>query len=382
MKKYIIFFTLTLLVVACGGGGDDLESKKNLLLEKKQDMDKLKAEIATLEKEIADLDPSFKTGNEQKTLVSVIPVARDTFQHFVEVQGKVETDNNVILSAETGGVVRSILVSEGQGVGAGQVLIQQDNNVLQKNVAELETSLNLAKTVYERQKSLWEQKIGTEIQYLEAQNQVQALESRLQTIQAQMAQSSVRAPFSGIVDEVYIKKGQMAAPGTQVLRLVSQSGLRVVAEVSESYLGKVKIGDKVLVEFPSLEVEKEANIVMIGQVINPDNRTFRIEVAVPNVKGLLKPDLIAKVKFQNYQKENTVVVPTNLLQRDKTGDFVFILVKGEDGKTDVAKKINVERGETYLNKTEILSGLNGDEKLIKDGFRDVANGSKIEIAGS
>lgn len=370
MKKItsLFFLLLLLLLQACGGANDDLASKKKMLKEKQSQLEIIKAEIATLEKEIAALDPNFKKNNEQNVLVTLSTINQSTFTHFIEVKGKVETDNNVILSSETPGLVKALYVKEGQNVGAGQVLMNQDNSVVQRSIEEVKTAIDLANIVYEKQKSLWEQKIGTEIQYLQAKNNKERLEKQLQTLYAQLELSNVRAPFSGVIDEVFIKVGQNAMPGMQLMRLVSNSQMQVVADVSEKYLGKIKRGDAVTVEFPSLGIEKQATVSTIGQVINPDNRTFRIEVAISNDNDLLKPDLLATIRLKNYEKENAITVPTRLLQNDKSGYFVYIAVK--ENNVLKAKRIEVEKGESYKEKTLINKGLKGNEQLIDEGFRD------------
>ncbi len=367
-----------LLLLSCSKTQDnDLEAKKALLKEKKAALEKLNSEVNELEKEIAQLDPDFQSVG-KLTLVSVLTVGKSNFTHFVEVRGNVETDNNVILTAESMGLVKGIFVTEGQNVGQGQVLLRQENSVIQNSIEEVKSSLSLAEMVFQKQENLWNQKIGTEIQYLQAKNNKENIEKRLQTLYSQLELANVRAPFSGVVDEIFIKIGQSAGPGVQLMRLVSLNNIQVVADVSEVYLGKITRGDSVLIEFPSLGIEKTARILNIGQVINPDNRTFRIEAAVPNENNLLKPDLLATVKFKNYEKPNAVSIPTKYIQNDKAGDFVFVAEMKD--KDLIAKKIRIVRGETYKEMTLIKEGLKGTEKLIIDGFREVAEGSKLKIA--
>lgn len=382
MKHYLkyAFLIFTLILAACGGAKkDEVTTKKDLLKEKKKAMDQLKAEILILEKEISKLDPTFVSENVNVRLVTTLDVNSGSFASFQEVQGTVESDNNVVLSSETNGIVRTIAVSEGQYVGAGQLLVSQDSQVLLNNIEEVKKALELAEVRYNRQKNLWDQKIGTEFQYLETKNNMERLQKQLATLRSQVNMSNTTAPFAGYVDEIYIKRGQNAGPGTELLRLVSLSQVNVVAEVSEAYLTKVKRGDMVKVHFASIDVEQEAPITLIGQTINPDNRTFRIEVRVNNPNGLIKPDLLATVKIKEEDKPGVIVVPTDLIQDDTIGDFVFIVDK-QDNKM-VARKIRVIRGETYNNQTIIKEGLKGGEKLIKKGFRDVVDGSLIEIEG-
>ncbi len=373
MKYLLILFFV--ILTACGGG-NSLETKKSTLKEKKIALEKLNAEIRLLEKEITDAGNSKK---EEKTgtLVTIINLSNDNFTSYVEVQGTVKADNNMILTAESMGVIRTMNVSEGQAVGAGQVIAVQDNEVIQKTSAEVKSSLDLAEVVFKKQESLWEQKVGTEMQFLQAKNNKEGLERRLQTLQAQIRSSSIIAPFSGIVEELFMKRGQNAMPGMPVLRLVSTSQVKVVADVSESYLNKVKQGDNVKVYFPSLDKETDGTISLIGQTINPENRTFKAEIWLANMNGQLKPDLLARVRLKNYEKIQATAIPTNIIQKDKAGQFVFITDE-KNGKI-TAKKIRLKTGDTYKNRTEIKEGLQGTEKLIDDGFRDVTEGEEVKI---
>lgn len=380
MKKLTYFLILTLIVFlsACGGGNqNDLEDKKATLKEKKKQLDQISADVRVLEKEIQGLDPNFKTTREDATLVTAIKLKKQSFASYLEVQGTVESEKNIIISSETNGIIRSMPVEEGQFVAQGQLLIAQGSEVVSSQIAEAQTRLDLAEIVFQKRKNLWEQKIGTEIQYLEAKNNVDAIKRQLNTLGTQAGLSNTYAPFSGIVDKIMARRGQNAGPGSPLLRLVSTNQVNVLAEVSESYLGDVKVGDKVKIEFPSLKKEIEAPITRIGETINAENRTFMIEVKLSNPDRNLKPDLLAKVKLKDYTKSEAVIVTTNLIQRDKIGDYIFIITS-KDKKTS-AKKIYVTRGKTYNNQTEILKGLKGDETLINDGFREVVDGEVLKV---
>lgn len=387
IKTYLIALTLLVLVAACGGGdkggesGNILEVKAKLA-EKRKALDKLRADISKLEKKLEKLDPAYaKQKREAKTtLVTTLPVSKEPFTHFVEVRGKVTSDKNVILNAQTQGLVTYIAVQEGQFVSAGQSLVVQENSVLASSLEEVKTQLKLATALFNRQDKLWKQKIGTEIQYLQAKNNKEALERKIQTIQTQMALSSITAPFSGVVDEIFVKKGQNVGPMNQILRLVSLDQIQVQADVSEAYLGRINKGDKVKVKFPSLNMEQEAAIKNIGQIINPDNRTFRVELQLANPKRLLKPDLQAILELKDFTREEALVIPSNLIQRDKTGDFVYVLGK-EDGKA-MAKKVLIKTGGFFKNRTLVENGLKGDEMLIAQGFKDVTSGGLVKVTNA
>ncbi|TAF99317.1 MAG: efflux RND transporter periplasmic adaptor subunit [Cytophagia bacterium] len=373
--KYLSILLLILLATSCGSN-NTLESRKSLLKEKKIALEKLNAEIRILEKEI-DEAGNTKKDKTTGTLVTIINLSTDNFTSYIEVQGTVKADNNMILTAESMGIIRTMNVTEGQAVGAGQVIAIQDNDVIQKTIAEIKGSLELADVVFKKQQALWEQKVGTELQFLQAKNNKEGLEKRLQTLESQMRSSSIIAPFSGIVEELFMKKGQNAMPGAPILRLVSTSQVKVLADVSESYLNKVKQGDAVKVYFPSLEKEMDGTIALIGQTINPENRTFKAEIWLANNNGQLKPDLLARVRLKNYEKTQATVIPTNIIQKDKAGLFVFV-VDEKNGKT-IAKKIRLKTGDTYKNRTEIKEGLQGTEKLVDEGFREVTEGEEVKI---
>ena len=387
IKTHLIALALLVLVTACGGGDEGGKDGGALkvrteLNKKRTAFEKLRSEISKLEKKLEKIDPSYaKAKIEAKTtLVSTLPVSKEPFTHFVEVRGRVISDNNVILNAQTQGLVTYISVQEGQFVGAGQALVSQENSVLASTLQEVKTQLKLANAIFDRQNKLWKQKIGTEIQYLQAKNSKESLEGKIATIQVQMNLSSITAPFSGVVDEIFVKKGQNVGPMNQILRLVSLDRVQVQADVSERYLGRISKGDRVKVRFPSLDIERVAAIKTIGQIINPDNRTFRVELDMPNPKRLLKPDLQAVLELKDFTRKEALIVPTNLIQRDKTGDFVYVL-GNEDGKS-MAKKVAIKKGVDYKNRTMIESGLKGSELLIEQGFKDVTTGGLVKVTNT
>lgn len=367
-----------LLLAACGGNTDEIEAKKQQLATYKTEVNDLNQKISSLEQEIAAMDPSFAQQNRKATLVTTIPVQTKTFRHFVEVRGSVASRKNVTLSSEVPGRVQTIQVKEGQTVSKGQVLLILDAETTRNNIKELETALELATTRFERQSNLWEKNIGTEIQYLEAKNQKESLERSLATMRSQLAQSVLRAPFSGNIDRVMARVGEMAQPGVPLVRIVSLTDMYVEADLSESLLGKFHEGDSVEVRFPSLNKSIQTTISSIGQVISPNNRTFTIEVQLPENDDLLKPNLLAVVRISDFEAKDAVVVPTNLIQTDNSGDFIYIAKQGEEVME--AEKVRVERGLTYENETMIASGLQGGEKLIKEGFREVAEGVAVREA--
>ncbi len=366
-----------LAVIGCGGTENGLEGKKAELKEYREELKELKSKINSLEEEIAAEDPTA-LNRDKATLVTTEPVPIKTFRHFLEVRGSVTSDRNITISAEAPAMVQRVLVQEGERVKKGQVLIRQDAETSRRGLEELQTSLELATTRFERQKKLWDQKIGTEIQFLEAKNAKETLERRIAASRSQLSNYTIRAPFSGTIDKVFIKEGEMAQPGVPLVRLVSLQDMFIEADVSEAYLGEFQVGDTVEVTFPSLNKSLTSTISSIGEVIDQNNRTFSIEVKLPGDAKLLRPNLLAVLRIEDFHQPNAVVVPTDLILSDNQGDYLYVATE-QDGQLTAVKK-PVERGLTYNNETLITSGLTGDEQLIREGFREVAEGMAIKKA--
>lgn len=379
MKKIInlSFIALSLLAVACQEDSP-LAEKKAALAEKKSEMQSLKDEISELEKEIAAQDPDFARANRRAALVTTTGVMVKDFEHFVEVRGEVRSNSNVTISAETMGLISRIPVDEGRQVQKGAVLLNINANVLQSNMEEVKTQLELASSVYERQKNLWDQNIGSEIQFLEAKNRKEALERQLATLETQLNQSVVRAPFSGTIEEIMVRQGEMASAGMPLLRLVSLQDMYIKADVSENYIGKFKRGDEVEVTFPSLNRTITTTLASVGQVIDSRNRTFTIEARLPGETELLKPNLLAVLKVKDFEQDNAIVIPTNLIQRDGQGEFVYVVA--QQGEVAQARKKHIETGVTYQNQTMVQEGLDGEDVLVDQGFREVVDGMNLQIS--
>ena len=375
-KIVVLLAGLSFFAAACKS--DDLSEKKAELKEKKKALQELKAEIAALEEQIADADPAFGKQVREAQLITALPVKQETFNHFVEVSGEVQSEKNVLISAESMGVVEQVPVSEGQKVNKGQLLVSVNADVLRNNISEVRTQLDLATAVYERQKNLWEQKIGTEVQYLQTKANKDALENRLSMLQSQLAQAQARAPFSGTVEEVLVRVGEASSPGKPLVRLVSLQDMYVKADVSENFVGAFNKGDKVEIFFPSLNKTYESTITAVGQVINPNNRTFTIEARLPNDSELLRPNLLAVLKVKDFEQQNAIVVPTHLIQRDRKGEYVYV-VETKEGVKQVVKK-HVETGMSYNNETLVKSGLQPTDVLVNEGFREVSEGVAVKLA--
>jgi len=384
MKYIIPLLILAFAMAACNGAPgeeaypEDLEGKRELLKEKRQQLNEITETISQLESEIAELDPNVLAEN--RTMVTTKPLKRQDFEHFVEIQGTVQADDYVDVTSETAGRVLKLTVEEGDRVRAGQLIAKLDLEQLKKQMAELEKSLELATTVYERQKRLWDQNIGSEIQYLEAKNNKERLEKSMETLEFQMTKSEVYAPASGVVEQVIIQSGELASPGAPIVQILNPNKLKVVANVPESYLKAIQPGKQVKVEFPALDLEQEARISLIGNTIDPNNRTLEVEANISKGSSLLKPNLLAIMYLQDYKEEDVVTVPIETLQQEVGGkDYVFVKGEGEDGA--VAKKVYVKAGKSYGGEIIIEEGLTGDEVLIMEGARGLAENEQIKEKG-
>lgn len=364
------------LLSACGA--DDLDSKKTKLSELRTEASSISTQISQLEREISQLDPEFGKNDNNIILVTTTNIQPQFFEHKIEVRGTVESRKNVMVSAEIGGRIATIKVIEGQSVKKGEVLLSLDADIIRNNIAELHTSLELAKIVFERQSNLWNQKIGTEIQYLESKNKNESLERKLTTAKSQLAQATVRAPFSGSVDQIPVKVGEMATPGSPLIRIVNPNDMYIKSDVSETYIGKFKKGESVEVHFPSQNKDLISKISSVGQVINRNNRTFDVEIELSEVDFVLKPNQVSVLKMTDYINESAYSVPTKLIQRDNKGTFVYGAMKKDN--TLVAKKIHVETGLSFNSRTEITAGLQGNEIMIVKGFRDVTEGVEVKVS--
>ena len=365
---------LTLVIFSCEPT-DEIEAKKGELTEAKEQLFTLKSKISKLERELVEL--GVVEVNTNLTLVSTITIDQKPFYHNVDIRGAVQSRNNVLISAETPATVQKVLVVEGQQVRQGQLLITQDSEVLNRTINELESSLELATTMYERQKKLWEQNIGTEVQYLEMKNRKESLELKLATTKSQLNKTRIKAPFKGVIDMIDVRVGEMAQPGVPIIRLVSMSNMYIKADVSESFIGKFHKGQKVKVHFPSTDYTIHSKISSIGQVINPNNRTFEIEISIPANGAKVKPNMITILTLADYGNQNAMVVPTNIIQSDRIGKYAF-KVEEEDGNS-VVRRVDIEPGITYGNETEIKQGLNGGETLVLKGGIGLTEGGIVEV---
>ncbi|MCU0352889.1 MAG: efflux RND transporter periplasmic adaptor subunit [Cytophagales bacterium] len=356
-----------LAVVACQPA-----DKKTQLADLKKQKSEIEAQIAALETELG----ANKKEDTRVAVVSTQAVQPQTFKHFLEVQGTLESDKNINVTPKMGGSVTAVLVKEGDPVRAGQVLLTTDDATLRQNLAQLETAYELAKTTFERQQNLWNQKIGSEIQYLQAKNQKESMERQIATLNTQLAMTRVTSPINGTVNAVNVKIGEMAAPGAPVVQVVNLSDMKVTAKVADSYINSVKKGDPVMVKLPDIGEEMQAKLTFVGQVVNPMSRTFDIEVALPNRDNKLKPNLLAVVNINDKTKPNALVIDENLVQKTEQGNVVFVAVN-ENGKT-VAKARKVTVGLSYNGRVEVTEGLAAGDRIVTVGSQDLVDGQPVK----
>jgi len=348
--------------------------------DKKSELEKLKSEQTALSDKIKTLEEEIK--KEDTTTVSTAKfivvgfeeIKKKPFTHYIQVQGKIDSDKNVEISSSIGGSVDHVYVVKGQKVQAGTVLAKTDGEQILKGIDEVNKALELATQLYEKQKRLWEQQIGTEVQYLQAKNQKESLESKKATLQEQYSKTSIRAPFAGVIDEVYTREGQMLAPGMPAFRLVNANDLKLVANVSESYVSKVKVNQTAIVTFPDLnKKEIKSRVQVVGDVIDPVNRTFQVDLSLQQDKNAMKANMIAYIKIQDYTNPSVIVIPINLIQRNNNQNYIYVV----DG--NIAAKRFITLGQHYENSVEVVDGLKEGDKLITIGYQDLVEGQPIKF---
>jgi RND family efflux transporter MFP subunit len=364
-----MFFAL-LLPFACGKAPADKTSQLNELKAQKAT---LETQIATLEKELAAENPSAATA--KLKLVGVTEVKIAPFRHYIDLQGKIDADESVAVTSRVPGSLTRVLVKNGDNVRKGQLLATIDDALLIKSLDELNGNLKVADDIYNRQKGLWDQKIGTEVQYIQAKNAKESLERSITTLKEQMGMYKIYAPTNGTVDMVILKQGQAISPGLPLCNVANLNDLKIVGEVPEVYAAKVRKGDLVTVVFPDLNKEINSRVNYVSKTINPTGRTFTIECALPNGSDY-RANMVAILKIIDYQSPSAIVVPVNVLQTAEDGDFVFIAEKSAE-KQALVKKVTVKQGNNYNGQVEILSGLKKGDLLISTGYQDANNGETV-----
>ncbi len=376
MKK-VIFILSSIALVACGapeemGTMDELKSKKEALVSSRDSISTL---ISEVELQLAALDT-----NKVYDVVTSKLVEPSMFLHYFDVFGMVEADKSINLYTTASGTVKKIYVKNGQSVKKGQLLLSLDTDIMMSSLAELQTGLELAKTVFEKQQRLWmDQQIGSEIQYLQAKNNYDGLVQKVKTLKEQIELSEIRAPFAGSIDNIFAKEGQLAGPQMPAIRLVNTSGVYVKADVPESYANRVHVGTPASVAFTSMDYEVAAEVLQVGQFIQEGNRTFSINVSLPEANGV-KPNQMVHVALQDYRNDEALTVPASLVQQDVEGnDFIYTLKNIEGTGRYQVVKTWVTTGLTFEDQTEIVSGLEAGMLVVEKGSRSVRTGQEVVL---
>jgi len=388
MKKLSILFIGLFILTSCGdkeptideliatGDTKVISQKKTELLNEKKE---LETEIKAIEKYL-DKNTVKKDG----ALVSIETVKDTLYNHYIELQGNVDTKQNITLMPEMGGVLTNVYVREGQRVSKGQRLARIDDGGIAQNIEQMKVQAQLAKTTYERQERLWNQKIGSEIQYLQAKAGYESQQSAIRSMQQQLAKTIVTAPFSGVIDDVITEQGNTVSPGmTPLIRIVNLKDMYIDVEVPENYISSIQKGTEVMVEFPMLGESVKSKVRQTSSFINPANRSFKIEIPVDNKEGNIKPNLTARLKINDYTSEGAILIPLAVISENQNGDqYIMIAADLKDGdnySTAVAKRRVITTGKPSANMIEVLSGLEKGDNIIVEGARSVKEDQQIRI---
>jgi RND family efflux transporter MFP subunit len=374
MKKVLSIAILILIVAACGQS-DDKEAVKEQIKQYKDEVTQLNLKIKELEQQLAesgDIEEQFITP------IRVNELSRQVFNHYFQVSGTVDAVDKAYISPEINGQIQEILVEEGEYVQKGQLLARLNTSITANTIEEVKTQLELAITLYEKQQQLWDKNIGSEVQYLQAKNNKESLESRLKTLEAQLDMAYIKSPIDGIVDLVNIEEGELAMPGFQIMQVINLSKMKIYAEVSEKYLPVIHKGDQVNLTFPTYpDLNMDVAVYRTGNVINLGNRTFPVELRIDNINKMLKPNILALMTFLDYSHDDALVVPSIIVKKDLKGEYVYVS-RNVDG-VDVAKKVYISTGRSYNDESMVLEGLQEGDKVIIEGYSQVTDGTEVKI---
>jgi len=370
-RKYLALLGMGLIFIACGPRGEEAQ-----LARLEQQRDALTEEIERLKQEIAQkANPGVK--QEKLMNVKISRVEKGRFQHFIQVQGTVESDNNVLIAPQSSGIVKKIHVTAGNEVTKDQLLAELDGSILESTIAEVENGLKLAETIFERQQRLWDKNIGSEIEYLQSKNNKEGLEKRLATLKEQYKMTKIFTPLSGTVDEILIKEGEMSAAGMGAVRVVQLSNLKIKVDLSEIYISRIKKNDLVHVKIPVTGREFDLRVDAVSQVINAQNRTFQIEMKIPKSEAGIKPNMLAVLTINDYTNDEALIVPLNIVQETGQEQFLFVAEK-LDGDW-IARRRSVKTGSSYIDRAEISSGLQEGEYVVTFGYQNLADSQKLAV---
>lgn len=385
MKKIILLTTATLLLFACGdkkeASVEELITAKNLiaLKERKSAMmnehNQLLKTMAQIDEAILQLD-----SNQNLPVVTVFSLEEQKFYHYVELQGSVQTKENIVIFPEYAGILTQVLVKEGQQVSKGQLLAKIDDGGLSQQLAQAETQAALAKTTFERQERLWKEKIGSEMQFLQAKTNHETQQKVVNQLKEQLERTLVKAPFSGVIDDVISEQGQVVTPGmSQLFRIVNLSNMYAEAEIPENYLKGIKNNIKVEVYLPVLGDTIHSTIRQVGNFINPNNRSFKVEIPLENAKENIKPNLTAILRINDYKNDSSLVIPQHIISENAEGEQYVYVIETNKNKESIAKRKIITTGKAQSGKVEVLSGLTKKQTIVNEGARNVRENQKVVI---
>jgi RND family efflux transporter MFP subunit len=354
----------------------DLKSMRSKKTELVTEQNRIKDQIKLLDIAIAELDPSTKI-----PLISTFQLEEQPFVHFLELQGNVTTKSLLVIYPEYSGILKEVLVKEGQWVNKGEILARIDDGGLSQQLAQLRIQADLAETTFDRQQRLWDQKIGSEMQYLQAKSNYEAQKQAIGQLEQQVSKTIVRAPFAGTIDDVMTEQGSVVLPGqTPLMRIVNLNNMYIETDVPEKYISNITAGKKVVVEFPILHETIDSKVRQVGNFINPANRTFKVEVSVPNQNKKIKPNLTAKLKINDYSSDSALLIPQSIISENASGQQYIYVIENKDGNNEaIAKKVIIKTGLTQGDVIEVIEGLENGSEIIKEGARSVNDGQKVKI---
>ena len=387
MKYFYTILACAFLFTSCGGDNatqsldevldsgniTEIKSKRNEIATAQKELGE---QLLLIDEKIAELEP-----NEKIPLTTIITVKDEVFNHYIDLQGNVTTKSNLVIYPEYSGILKEVNVVEGQHVTKGQVLARIDDGGLSQQLAQLNIQLDLAKTTFNRQQRLWDQKIGSEMEYLRAKSSYEAQEKMITQLEEQVDKTVVRAPFSGVIDDIMTHQGSVVSPGqTQLMRIISLNNMYIEIDVPESHIKTVTKNKNVIVEFPVLGKTVDSKIRQVGSFINPANRTFKIEVDVANKDNDIKPNLTAKLKINDYINPKAILIPQSIISENANGQQYVYVVQDRDGSDHgTAHRVIIETGLTQGDYIEILSGISVGDEIIQEGARSIKDAQKVKI---
>lgn len=374
MKKSIILASLGFFILACNS-----ETPTGEVAQLQERRDSIASAIEDLKEELAEIDLQLASLDTTRSFASITTyeVGQGAFNHSFQVYGNVVSDNTIMLYPEMGGTIERVAVREGQSVRAGQTLVSLDATIALASLAEVQTQLGLAKSVFEKQARLWEQEIGSEVQYLQAKTQFEALEKRLAAVRRQVGMTTIDAPFDGVVDQVMAKEGEGAAPGMPMIRMVGSGGLRLEMQVPETYIQRIQKGDEVAMHFSAIQSDITGTISNVGNYINPGSRTFSVSVDLP-ANSELKSNMMASVQLMDYRADSAITIPNRLILQDTKGVH-YTYVYENKGRVGTIERRDLKIGVANDELTEVLAGISAGQMVVDRGIRSVQSGQTVKI---